>query len=116
MVELTQSYLSIANAARLLPGKPSPSAVWRWVRSGVNGVKLPAIKVGSRFFINEADLAGFIQHVTEMDRERFEAARAARQAEQAAGKAARPRPASEKRRQREINEAMENLRKAGVKC
>lgn len=53
-------YLTLAEACRLLPGKPSPSALWRWYTRGSHGVVLKTIKVGRERFTTEAWLSEFV--------------------------------------------------------
>jgi len=52
-------YWSLAEAGRQLPGRPSPSTVWRWCTSGVGGVRLRHIRMGDRFFVHPDDLEAF---------------------------------------------------------
>ena len=116
MVELqTENWLTLSQAAKLVPGKPHPATIWRWCRDGANGVRLAFIKSGARIVVSERALIEFLERSTQADAERFEAARLARHAERAVAKAATPRPPSERRRQREIEQARENLRRHGVK-
>ena len=67
---LTEDMLSLAQAARRFPAsrgahRPSPSAIWRWVRDGVhktNGgvVKLEACLVAGRWLTSSQALVRFI--------------------------------------------------------
>lgn len=59
--------LTLAQAARELPGKPSPSTVWRWCRRGVNGVRLEYRRVGRNIITNRAALQRFIDELTRRD-------------------------------------------------
>ncbi len=49
------NYLTLAEAARLAPGRPSANAVWRWCRKGVksrNGetIRLTHVRAGRQIF------------------------------------------------------------------
>jgi Protein of unknown function (DUF1580) len=56
--------LSFAEAARLLPGHPNPSTLWRWRTRGIDGIKLATVRVGGRRFVSRAALNEFISAVT----------------------------------------------------
>ncbi len=55
-----ETLLSAAEAARHLPGRPSPATAWRWRTTGVNGVKLEFIRVGRRWFTSVEAIQRFI--------------------------------------------------------
>ena len=55
----TDNYLSLAEAARTVPGKPSPATLWRWITRGCNGVKLAAVRFGDRYFVTPEALEDF---------------------------------------------------------
>ena len=66
------SYLTLANATKLCPGRPSANAVWRWCRRGVRSrtgqiVRLDHIRVGGRIFTTEDALHRFFAAVSEAD-------------------------------------------------
>lgn len=59
--------LTLAQAARELPGSPNPSTVWRWCKRGVNGVRLEYRRVGRNIVTNRAALQRFIDELTRRD-------------------------------------------------
>lgn len=64
--------LTLAAAARLLPNKPHPSALWRWARRGLrarNGqiVFLQHTRLGGRVYVTEEALADFGRKLAEAD-------------------------------------------------
>ncbi len=61
-------YLSVPEVAKHLPGRPHVSTVIRWIRHGVNGTRLPAIRCGSRFFVDPEALADFLHDQNSKDR------------------------------------------------
>lgn len=68
--------LSCAAAARLLPNKPSPSAIWRKMREGQrarNGevIRLSHVRHGRQLFTTENDLSDFSRRLAEADVEFF---------------------------------------------
>lgn len=103
--------LTLADVARRLPPgpsgrKPSTCAIWRWCVKGVDGIKLPAIRLGSTWYVKPSAL------------ESFGAALAAKSIEKldkptCAPPAHRGRPRSEARRARDIEAAKEILRREG---
>ena len=99
---MNENYLSISEAARKSPGKPSPSAVWRWARTGIkarNGtrVRLSHVRAGGRVLIPETALDEYFDA-------RPDASRPV---------GATP-PRSESRREKDIARAERDLQKAGV--
>lgn len=50
--------LSVIEVARRLD--IHVSSVWRWINTGVRGVKLPTIRIGERRFVRETDLITFL--------------------------------------------------------
>lgn len=61
--------LTLTQACRLLPRKPSPSTLWRWRTSGVvvNGrrVRLTCIRAGGTWLTTMAAFADFLKQQTE---------------------------------------------------
>lgn len=92
--------LSLAEAARELPGHPNPSTLWRWRTKGVRGVRLKTILIGGRRHVTPAALDEFITATT------------------AAGETVNEKPStgaeSNSRRQRSADTSR-RLRQAGLK-
>ena len=70
--------LSFAEAARTLPGKPSPSTIWRWSRRGVvardgQRVRLRCVRLGGRMFTTRAAILAFGEALAEADARHFDA-------------------------------------------
>lgn len=68
MVEIDVSrdqLITIAQAARMLPKKPSPASIWRWHARGVHGIRLPTVVVGRRRFTTDQAFQQFVRLVTE---------------------------------------------------
>ena len=64
MFENCDNHITLAEAAKLAPGRPSACAVWRWCRIGIksrNGqrIRLEHIRAGGRIFTSETALAAF---------------------------------------------------------
>lgn len=51
-------------AAKLIPGRPNASTVWRWHRRGVRGIRLETCVVGGRRFTSRAAIQRFVERVT----------------------------------------------------
>lgn len=56
-------YLSLREAVKLLPEvngrKPHHTTLFRWVNDGVNGLRLPHVRLGGRILVTESDLRDF---------------------------------------------------------
>jgi hypothetical protein len=57
--------LSLAEAARTLPGRPGPSTLWRWRTRGIRGVRLATVLIGGRRYVSKQALAAFAQRLTD---------------------------------------------------
>lgn len=92
------AYLTLADAARLAPGRPTSSATWRWCRKGLKArdgttIHLKHVRVGRQVYTTAPWLHAFFEAVATADQKHFEAreslaAQAANDA--AAGPPARP--------------------------
>ena len=76
MHELSER-ITLGQAARLLPGHPSPSSLWRWCRRGVkarNGeqIRMRHVRVGGKLYIQANWLDEFSKRLAEADVEHFE--------------------------------------------
>ncbi|MHB8956258.1 MAG: DUF1580 domain-containing protein [Pirellulaceae bacterium] len=56
--------LSLAEAARVVPGDVSPSTIWRWATSGQRGVILASLRVGGRLYTSRCSLHDFFEELT----------------------------------------------------
>jgi len=70
-------YLSVAEAARRVPGNNRPHAVWRWARKGLKArsgeiVKLRHVRVGGRLMIPADALEEFHQALAAADAPHFD--------------------------------------------
>ncbi len=65
MICISDEHLvTLAEAARLLPGRPHLCTLYRWVARGVGGVKLEAVKVGGRTYTSRESLQRFAEACT----------------------------------------------------
>ena len=69
-------YLTLGQAAKRCPGRPSTNAVWRWCRRGIKSrsgrrVKLGHVRVGGRIFVTQQSLDQFFKAVAAADAEHF---------------------------------------------
>lgn len=72
------TYLTLKEAARLAPGTPSASAVWRWCRKGLKArdgsqVTLKHVRVGREVYTSAAWLHAFFEAVATADQSHFQA-------------------------------------------
>ena len=98
-------------AAKLVPTKPSPAAVWRWCRKGIvarNGerIYLEHRRYGRRLFTTKAALEAFAKATAEADNEHLARASPA--------KPAPIKPRSEDRRAADIAAAKDRLKEGGL--
>jgi len=61
---LVEDMISLAEAARRLPGKPHPATISRWQRHGLKGKKLETVVVGGRRYTSVEALSRFIDATT----------------------------------------------------
>ena len=62
---LSESLLSLPEAARQLPSRPHHSTVWRWAEKGINGVMLETLRIGTRRFTSTEALQRFLEAINE---------------------------------------------------
>ncbi len=73
----TEEHLTLSQAARLAPGRPSANCVWRWCREGVKSksgerVRLKHMRFGGRIYTTRAWLEAFGLALAEADAKHFE--------------------------------------------
>ena len=70
-------HITLTQAAKLAPGRPTPNCVWRWCREGVKAasgdrVRLKHTRFGSRIFTTRQWLNDFGQELAEADAAHFD--------------------------------------------
>jgi hypothetical protein len=60
----TESLLSLADAAKALPGHPHITTLWRWRKCGVRGVRLETVLVGGRRYTSREAVERFVAATT----------------------------------------------------
>ena len=70
--DVRRQYLTMAQAARIAPNKPSPQTPWRWARQGVKArsgewVRLRCARVGGRVYTTAEWLHQFFDDLAEAD-------------------------------------------------
>lgn len=62
---LSEDVLPLADAKKLLPGRPDRSTIYRWaLGGGSHGVKLQSAKVGRKRFTSRQAIQRFVEAVT----------------------------------------------------
>ena len=56
--------MSLAEAAKSLPGSVSTSTVWRWCHHGLRGVLLDSLRIGGRIYTTKRALQAFCEAVS----------------------------------------------------
>lgn len=72
-----EEHITLSQAAKLAPGRPSPNCVWRWCREGVKAasgqrVRLKHVRFGSRIYTTRQWLNAFGLALAEADAAHFE--------------------------------------------
>lgn len=62
LMNLDEKLLTLSEACRCLPSKPSPATLWRWRTKGVNGVRLECVRVGRTWYVTRASLLAFVKN------------------------------------------------------
>ena len=71
------NYLTLTQAAKVAPGRPSTNCLWRWCRRGVlardgTRVRLEHVRLGGRVYTTPGWLAQFGRHLATADRAYFD--------------------------------------------
>ena len=77
MSEELSKHLTLAQAARITPGEPSPQCLWRWCRRGVKSragqrVRLQHIRIGGMIYTTAKWLEEFGQRLAQADAIHFD--------------------------------------------
>jgi len=75
--EAAQEYITLTQAAKLAPGRPSTNCLWRWCRRGVKArsgevVCLEHVRVGGKLFTCKQWVRDFGQRLAAADRSHFQ--------------------------------------------
>lgn len=106
---MQNNYITLSEAAKRSPGRPSSNAIWRWARKGLKSrsgqrVRLKHIRCGGRIYTTPESLEQFFTAVAEADAQYFQERHHPDQ----------PRPRTDKQRQRDIDRAEHELAEAGI--
>lgn len=74
--KFSENYLTVTEAARLIPGRPSAHSIWRWCRKGIisrSGCRLflEHVRIGGKIYTTEKWLHEFCSELAHLDREHF---------------------------------------------
>lgn len=59
-----EDLLTLAQATKAIPGRPSISTLYRWTQRGIEGVKLETIKLGGKRFTSKEAIRRFVERTT----------------------------------------------------
>ena len=62
---LSENTVTLTEAAKLIPGRPHSSTLWRWHQHGSRGIKLETAVIGGRRFTSREAIERFIERTTE---------------------------------------------------
>jgi len=104
--------LTLPQAAKLVPGRPHASTLWRWCRRGVKArdgvrVRLAHQRYGQRVFVTEAAIERFAAELAEHDADGFDA-------EDDRKIVTPPKSRTARQRERAIAKAEDELRRDGI--
>jgi hypothetical protein len=92
----TETLISLANAAKSLPGRPNVTTIWRWRNRGCRGVRLETVLSGGRRYTSIEALRRFQNRVN------------------AAADGEQPTSATPKQRERRIERAERRAEALGI--
>ena len=72
-----QNMITLAEATKLIPGRPSTNVAWRWCRRGLKArsgevVRLKHRRVGGKIYLTEKAIGDFFETLAQADIEHFE--------------------------------------------
>lgn len=70
--EQLAEYLSLSQAAALIPGRPHTSTLARWHKRGVRGTHLRCRRSGNRLYTTSQWIANFLEALNTTEGERLE--------------------------------------------
>ncbi|MFN0135529.1 MAG: DUF1580 domain-containing protein [Phycisphaerae bacterium] len=123
---VTSGHITLTQAAKIAPGRPSTNCLWRWCRRGVRArdgqrVRLQHLRIGGKIFTTLAWLEEFGRNLADADTKYFDLCEAAAHA------AAAAEPPFQRRRRRskqddrvgqaagrELDDAQRELEAAGI--
>ncbi|HPM22957.1 MAG TPA: hypothetical protein PLP66_03580 [Phycisphaerae bacterium] len=116
----TGNYITLTEAAKIAPGRPSTNCVWRWCRRGVksrNGerVRLQHLRIGGMIYTTPGWLEQFGRALADADAKYFDLCEAAADASAAAPRRRRRVSQSrfEEQRREQVAAARRELDEAG---
>jgi len=116
-----EEHITLTEAAKIAPGRPSTNCLWRWCRRGVlarsgDRVRLRHVRIGGKIFTTARWLEEFGRRLAEADVKYFDLSEAAAAAAPVYPRRRRRRCESqyEQQRRREIEQAERELEEAGL--
>jgi hypothetical protein len=64
---MPEKCLSLADAVKVTPGRPSIPTLWRWCRIGLRGVRLPYLRFGRRIMVERSAIDDFARRLAGAD-------------------------------------------------
>jgi len=124
----SDEYITLTQAAKLTPGRPSTNCLWRWCRRGViarNGerIRLEHVRIGGKLFTQRRWLEEFGRRLASADSQYFDevppntasgATAAAQDAPAVSTTAPHRRRSSAERRRRRVEDAEQRLNALGI--
>jgi hypothetical protein len=109
----TESYITLTQATKVAPGRPSINCVWRWCRKGViarsgERVRLQHVRIGGKLYTTQTWLDQFGRQLAEADAKYFALD------EKSCLQTPKPRGRTENQRQAAIERAQRELKEMGV--
>lgn len=111
----TTEHLTMAQAARISPGHPSPNCIWRWCRKGVKSrsgerVHLQHVRLGGIIYTTAEWVEEFGRRLAEKDASHFHLGQQDIQVPRPVGSL----PYTPKQRQAQLDQVERELQEAGL--
>lgn len=62
---MSEGLIGLGAASKLFAQRPNAATVWRWVKSGANGIRLEAVRCGARYYTTKQAVTRFIAAQTD---------------------------------------------------
>lgn len=107
----TENYITLTDAAKMAPSRPSANCIWRWCRKGVlarggERIRMQHVRIGGKLFTKAQWVIEFGQALAAADASYFNLVKPAIQVP--------AKPHTTKQRQASIDRARRELQEAGV--
>jgi hypothetical protein len=65
--EVAGNLIPLRALSARLPNRPTVKTIYGWIGKGVDGVRLPTVRIGGRRFVRRADFDQFCERLSRLD-------------------------------------------------